>query len=142
MKRINKYISLLLATALLASCDKFDEINTDPDATTKVTSSLLATGLLLDITSSSASKSFIYDELLAKQMAWGESMEDYQYNVFGRSGFGGYTTLINAQKMVESVSDDNVNDTTDWHISSRPIRYFICRWRWEIFLMKKLCKAN
>ena len=54
MKRINKYISLLLATALLASCDKFDEINTDPDATTKVTSSLLATGLLLDITSSSA----------------------------------------------------------------------------------------
>ena len=109
MKRINKYISLLLATALLASCDKFDEINTDPDATTKVTSSLLATGLLLDITSSSASKSFIYDELLAKQMAWGESMEDYQYNVFGRSGFGGYTTLINAQKMVESVSDDNVN---------------------------------
>ena len=51
MKRINKYISLLLATALLASCDKFDEINTDPDATTKVTSSLLATGLLLDITS-------------------------------------------------------------------------------------------
>ena len=40
MKRINKYISLLLATALLASCDKFDEINTDPDATTKVTSSL------------------------------------------------------------------------------------------------------
>ena len=33
MKRINKYISLLLATALLASCDKFDEINTDPDAT-------------------------------------------------------------------------------------------------------------
>ena len=26
MKRINKYISLLLATALLASCDKFDEI--------------------------------------------------------------------------------------------------------------------
>ena len=50
MKRINKYISLLLATALLASCDKFDEINTDPDATTKVTSSLLATGLLLDIT--------------------------------------------------------------------------------------------
>lgn len=109
MKRINKYISLLLATALLASCDKFDEINTDPDATTKVTSSLLATGLLLDITSSSASKSFIYDELLTKQMAWGESMEDYQYNVFGRSGFGGYTTLINAQKMVESVSDDNVN---------------------------------
>ena len=31
MKRINKYISLLLATALLASCDKFDEINTDPE---------------------------------------------------------------------------------------------------------------
>ena len=43
MKRINKYISLLLVTTLLASCDKFDEINTNPDATTKVTSSLLIT---------------------------------------------------------------------------------------------------
>lgn len=142
MKRINKYISLLLATALLASCDKFDEINTDPDATTKVTSSLLATGLLLDITSSSASKSFIYDELLAKQMAWGESMEDYQYNVFGRSGFGGYTTLINAQKMVESVSDDNVNAYDGLAHFIKAYKIFICRWRWEIFLMKKLCKAN
>ena len=46
MKRINKYISLLLVTTLLASCDKFDEINTNSDATTKVTSSLLATALL------------------------------------------------------------------------------------------------
>lgn len=110
MKRINQYLSLLLIVALLASCDKFDEINTNPDATTKVTASLLATGLLLDITSSSSSKSFINDELLSKQLAWaGEGMEDYQYNIFGRSGFGGYNTLINAQKMVESVSDDNVN---------------------------------
>lgn len=108
--KLYNYISIALAAVSLASCNQFEEINTDPDATTKVTSSLLATGLLLDITSSSTSKSFIYDELLSKQLTWGgEGIEDYQYNVFGRSGFGGYTTLINAQKMVEAVSDNNVN---------------------------------
>lgn len=42
-------------------------------------------------------------------MVWGESMEDYQYNVFGCFGFGGYIILINVQKMVEFVLDDNVN---------------------------------
>lgn len=109
MKQMNKYVSLLLTIVLLISCDKFDDINTNPDETTKVTSDLLATGLLLNIANSSASKSFIYDELLSKQMAWGEDVEDYQYNVFGRSGFGGYPTLINALKMIESVSDGNVN---------------------------------
>lgn len=107
---MNNFLSLLLIIALLSSCNKFDEINTNPDATTKVTSSLLATGLLLNITSSSSGKSFVNSALLSKQLAWGgEGMEDYQYNIFGRSSFGGYNTLINAQKMVESVSDDNVN---------------------------------
>lgn len=110
MKRINQYLSLLLIVTLLASCDKFDEINTNPDATTKVTASLLATGLVLNITTPSSSKSFISDKLLSKQLVWAnEGMEDYQYNVFGRSSFGGYNALINAQKMVESVTDDNVN---------------------------------
>ena len=109
MRRINKYIAILLATSSLASCSVFDDINTNPDATTKVTPSLLATGLLLNITSSSSSKSFVYDEMLSKQLAWaGEGIEDYQYNVFGRSSFS-YGTLIDAQKMVESVRDNNVN---------------------------------
>lgn len=72
MKRINKYISLLLVTTLLASCDKFDEINTNPDATTKVTSSLLADRITFWILHRPVPVNHLYmTDLLAKQMAWG-----------------------------------------------------------------------
>ena len=75
MKRFNRYITLLLIATALISCNKFDDINTDPDATTKVTSSLLANGLLLDIMQTGGSKNFVYDNFLSKQLAWGEGME-------------------------------------------------------------------
>jgi hypothetical protein len=41
------FISLLI---LSSSCSKFDDINTNPNAATTVTSSLLATPLLLNLT--------------------------------------------------------------------------------------------
>lgn len=98
-----KYIgSVLLAAISFTSCQNFDEINSNPDSPTQVTPALLATGLLMDIVShNSSSKTFIYDELLVKQLAWGEGIEEYQYNVFGRSSFA-YTTLTNTIKMVEA----------------------------------------
>ena len=38
MKLINKTLLLLTASAtILASCNKFDDLNTNPDAATKVT---------------------------------------------------------------------------------------------------------
>lgn len=109
--KLYKYISCILLAAMgFASCQNFDEINMDPDATTQVTPSLLASGLLLNIMSQGSNKSFVYDEMLVKQLAWGEGMEDYQYNVFGRSSFG-YTTLTNTVKMVEAAQavGKNVN---------------------------------
>lgn len=109
MKQIKKYISLLLAATMLVSCDKFDDINTNPDAATKVTPALLANGLLLNVLETGGSKNFVYDDFLCKYMAWGEGMESYQYNIFDRSGFGGYKSLINAQKMVESAFEDEKN---------------------------------
>lgn len=93
----------------MTSCENFDDINTNPDATTKVTPALLATGLILNITQTGGNKNFIYDDFLEKYMAWPEGMESYQYNIFERSSFGGYTTLINAVKMVE-ISSDNEKD--------------------------------
>lgn len=44
-----------------------------------------------------------------KQLAWGEGAVDYQYNKMGRSGFGGYTSLVNGVKMVELAADNNPN---------------------------------
>lgn len=102
MKRFNRYITLLLIATALISCNKFDDINTDPDATTKVTSSLLANGLLLDIMQTGGSKNFVYDNFLSKQPAWGEGMESYQYNIFDRSSFSGFKMLTNCEKMLEA----------------------------------------
>lgn len=109
MKRFNRYITLLLIATALISCNKFDDINTDPDATTKVTSSLLANGLLLDIMQTGGSKNFVYDNFLSKQLAWGEGMESYQYNIFDRSSFSGFKMLTNCEKMLEAASEDDQN---------------------------------
>jgi hypothetical protein len=47
-------------------------------------------------------KGYFYDHMLSKHISWGEGrVEDYQYNRFGRTGFGAYTSLTNALKMVE-----------------------------------------
>lgn len=107
---LKKYIGCaVMAVTVFSSCGNFDEINSNPDASTQVTPSLLASGLLLNIMSQGSNKYFVYDEMLVKQLAWGEGMEDYQYNVFGRSSFD-YTTLINTIKMVEEAqtAGDNV----------------------------------
>lgn len=109
MKLINKYIALFLTAAVLVSCDKFDDINTNPDASIKVTPALLATGLLLDITQTGGNKNFVYDDLLCKYIAWGEGLESYQYNIFDRSSFEGYRALINADKMVASAFETDKN---------------------------------
>lgn len=48
MKTI-KYIASLLAGITLFSCDNFEDINTNPDAVTKVSPKLLATGAIVGL---------------------------------------------------------------------------------------------
>lgn len=48
MKAI-KYIASLLAGITLFSCDNFEDINTNPDAVTKVSPKLLATGAIVGL---------------------------------------------------------------------------------------------
>lgn len=109
MKRINNYITVLLALLLLVSCDNFDDVNTDPDATTKSTPSLLATGLIMDILQTSGNKYFVYDDMLCKFIAWGDGMEDSQYNILDRGSFGGYKILVNCDKMVSLATAKDKN---------------------------------
>lgn len=108
--KLSKYVGCMLLAAIIpfSSCQNFDEINTNPDATTQVTPSLLASGLLLNIMSQRSNKYFVFDDMLCKLMAWGESMENDQYNVIERSSFG-YTTLTNAIKMVEAAKAKGTN---------------------------------
>lgn len=67
-----KYKSLLyiLSGALLFSgcTSSFDDLNTNPDTTTKVTSSMLATKTILDMTKSASNWK---NEFLVKRMCWG-----------------------------------------------------------------------
>lgn len=110
MKKIYNYlIGALVATGMLCSCNNFDELNTNPDSPTTVTPEMLATKLILGTTSPSTSKAFFNSNFLMKQLAWGEGAVDYQYNKMGRSGFGGYTSLVNGVKMVELAADNNPN---------------------------------
>lgn len=92
-------IFIFSGSLLLAGCtSSFDDLNTDPDSTTKVKSSMLATNVILDMVSSASQWQ---NEFLVKRMFWGEQMDDSQYNRFGKADFSGIEKLTTAQKMVE-----------------------------------------
>lgn len=95
---------------LSGSCtSSFDDLNTNPDATTKVTPAMLATGLLLDHVKSANNDN---SELFCKRLFWGEQMYEYQYNRLQNGSFNKIQSLTNAQKMVELSSDNNKNAYT------------------------------
>ncbi len=96
----NKFLTILTASILITSgcTSSFDDLNTNPDATTQVRSSMLATGLLLDVVQEA---SYWKSDVFVKRMFWGEQIDDLQYNKLGNAGFGWIRQLTNAQKMVE-----------------------------------------
>jgi hypothetical protein len=104
MKRFfNKYILVILSLSIVfAGCD-FDEINTNPDAPTTATPGMLAAAQIGNmLIKDRAGKWYFGDHMLSKHISWGEGIvEDYQYNNLGRTGFGVYSGLTNALKMVE-----------------------------------------
>lgn len=103
MKRILIATLMVGTTIMHYSCtSSFDELNTNPDASTQVTPSMLATKVILNHVQSG------YDgnsEFGAKRMFWGEQMDAYQYNRFGKGSFGPIQGLTNAMKMVELASE-------------------------------------
>ena len=107
--KLTKYIAGALIGTMLFSCSNFDEINTDPDAATKVNSQLLATGAILGITKPSIGKNFVYNQMVTKHMAWGEVREGSQYNSFGRESFDGYSTLKDYKLMAKLARPEDKN---------------------------------
>ncbi|QNK63473.1 SusD/RagB family nutrient-binding outer membrane lipoprotein [Pedobacter sp. PAMC26386] len=106
MKTLYKTILVLtVISIMLQSCKKFDDINTNPNSPIKTTASLLATNLILNITTASAAKTFIMPVLTSKQLSWGESPEAPQYNNFGSASFSGLSVLINVQKMIDAAAE-------------------------------------
>lgn len=92
----------ILSAGTQSCTSKFDDYNTNQNATTKVTPAMLATKLILEVMQLGRAKNFVYDNMLNKQIAWAEGgAEDDQYNKLGRVGFGVYTNFTNCQKMLK-----------------------------------------
>src|SRR5690625_6842998 len=87
--------------------DDFEEINTNPDGSTIASRSLLASNVILNLTSSNYGKPFYYNQLVSKYLAWAENADGNQYNAFSRSGVGVYSIIIDAEKRLELTTDQN-----------------------------------
>ncbi|MDR6784282.1 hypothetical protein ABIE26_002329 [Pedobacter africanus] len=127
MKMTNyKYILILPLLVLLSNgCKKFDEINENPHAATEVSSGMLATGMILNITRSdiSTTKSFMQSFLLSKYLTWGENIEGFQYNRLGATDFARINLLRNVKPMVNAAQTEGLKK------SYEALGHFIRAWQ-------------
>ncbi|TDE28220.1 MULTISPECIES: SusD/RagB family nutrient-binding outer membrane lipoprotein [Flavobacterium] len=100
-----------IAAIMVTGCSNFDEINTNPNAATQVSSGMLATSMILSITRSdiSSTKTFIQPSLLGKYMTWNEGgPTDFQYNKLGRTNFNRITLLRNIKPMIDFAPNEGL----------------------------------
>jgi hypothetical protein len=114
-----------LLLMLGAGCSKFNEINTNPNRPTEVSSAMLATNMILSITRNdiSSQKGFMQPYLLGKYVTWGEGQEDLQYNKFGRTSFSRITLLRNVDPMIGFAPDEKLKN------SYAALGHFIRAWQ-------------
>ncbi|WP_244525853.1 SusD/RagB family nutrient-binding outer membrane lipoprotein [Sphingobacterium wenxiniae] len=99
MKKIFTYL-LIGLVGTTTSCSKFEEINTNPEATEKVTSQMIATRIILNLANQPTQKGFLQPYMLNKNIVWTEFVESYQYNGFG-AGALSFTAINDAHFMPE-----------------------------------------
>jgi len=115
MKNKNKYIGLasVFILFLLVSCSKFEEINTNPDTTTKVPASMECTNIVLGMLGyGGQAMGFISANALPKYVGFtllGKNSS--QYNNTGSGGFGAMTVLPNIEAMLESAKGSTMEDS-------------------------------
>ncbi len=105
MKNINKIVGtgLIIIMGLLMGCNKFSDINTNPDTTTQVSASMLCTGVILNITKFNGkdAKAYIAEDALSKYIGYAnEGQMGEQYNLIGSGSFGPMTILPNIDQML------------------------------------------
>ena len=102
--RIAATLTLGMSAMMAGGCNKFDQINTNPDKPVKVTSDMLATTLILDATKVTyrSNTDFVRPAQLGKYTCWSSSPSTEQYNYFGRTdAFSGLIVLNNVKPMVD-----------------------------------------
>lgn len=103
MKKIYYLVLILIAGLILYSCSRFEDYNTDPNSTSKVTPGMLATNLILGtMTYSHVGAEFLGKDMLAKYIAYMEGARALQYNKFDRTYFTTLVKLTNVKKMEEA----------------------------------------
>lgn len=109
MKNIRYYLFTLAAALGLAGCSEFDKMNQDINKPANVTAAMVATDLTYDIINKGGfggDKNFIYDILLAKQLAWWEGAQDEQYNKIGTQAMY-FQVITNGRRMLELCHEDD-----------------------------------
>ncbi|MDO5427903.1 SusD/RagB family nutrient-binding outer membrane lipoprotein [Parabacteroides sp.] len=102
-KKLLSVVCILGSFGTWTACtSSFDDLNTNPDTTSKVTPSMLATKMILGHVSSAYS---VDSELMCKRLFLGERISYYQYNWVEKGSFDAIRDLTNAQKMVELASE-------------------------------------
>lgn len=110
----NTGLFLVASVLLFSSCNKFDSINTNPNATEKVNSSLLATKIILQNFKFQGrdAKAYLSDNGLAKYIAYGnETILSSQYNYLGAADFGPMTMVPNAASMVSYAAGSTMENS-------------------------------
>lgn len=116
MKKLNKYLNtgIISIAVLLSGCSNFEELNSNPDATTQVSASMLCTNVVLRVTKFGGidAKAMVSENALPKYVGYAnEGQLTTQYNKIGESSFGPYTILPNIDKMVEYAKGSVMEDS-------------------------------
>ena len=110
MRCVNKHIGIVLIfmLSILWSCNNFDELNTNPDATTTVSAPMLCTKVILSLCKTGEDKAFITQNAIPKYIGYAnEGQMDEQYNKLGHVSFANLTILPTVEEMVKYAEGDD-----------------------------------
>lgn len=125
MNNLFYYICIgIFGVTSIASCAKFEEINSDPESTEQVTPEMIATRIIIDMVDQPIQKSFLQPYMLNKNVVWTEFVEGYQYNGFG-AGSLSFTSINDAHFMVEFAgTEELVSSYEGLMYFARAVKFF------------------
>lgn len=116
MNKILKNSGLYIAFGILflTSCNKFDEINTNPNKTNKVNASLLATKIILQNMKYQGrdAKAYLSDNGISKYIAYGnETILSTQYYYLGATDFSPMLIVPNVNSMLANAAGSQMENS-------------------------------
>lgn len=123
MKSIFKYIVPVVWLLVAGGCSNFEDMNTNPDTTTKVSPALLCTSALKTMARFSGdAKAYLATAALPKYIAYAqEGQMAEQYNSIGRGSFDLYAVFPNLDDMVAFAERSSAYETSSY----RGVEYFV-----------------